>query len=252
MKTFLYILLLLIQVPVESYTQDVIAMQKEAEHLEATSQEEAFKKYQEILKLQPVNMNALCKSSELCNAIGHRQPEKSSQMSYYRAARKYAEIALRLNATNAEANFVMAMAMGRIALISSGRQKVEAVNDIRKYAEIAIKYDPNNFKAYHVLGKWHYEVSDLSGFERGAAKLLYGGLPPASITESIRYYEKSRSLSPDLTLNYLELARAYNRNNQKDKALELLAKLATMPVKTQDDPRVKEEGRKLQLQLQAK
>jgi hypothetical protein len=77
-------------------------------------------------------------------------------------------------------------------------------------------------------------------------------LPPASLAESIRYYEKSRSLSPDLTLNYLELARAYNRNNQKDKAFELLTKLAALPNKTQDDPRVKEEGRKLQIQLQSK
>jgi len=244
-KSFLYILYCFLLWPAENFAQDINALQKEAEQLEPTNQEEAFRKYQEILKIQPINVMALCKSSELCSSIGHRQPAKASQASYYRAARKYAEIALRLSPNNSEANFAMAVAMGRMALISSGKQKIEAVNDIKKYAELAIKADPNNFKAYHVLGKWHYEVSDLSGFERGAAKMLYGGLPAASIQESIRFYEKSKSLNPEFALNYLELAKAYRRNNQNDKAKELLIKLASIPVKTQDDPRVKEEGKQL-------
>jgi tetratricopeptide (TPR) repeat protein len=244
-KNVLYILLCFLLLPVENFAQDIAALQKEAERLETTSQEDAFKKYQEILKIQPINVHALCKSSEMCSSIGHRQTAKASQLSYYRAARRYAEVALKLNPDNSEANFTMAMAMGRMALISTGRQRVEAVNDIKKYAELAIKADPNNYKAYHVLGKWHYEVSDLSGFERGAAKMLYGGLPPASIKESISYFEKSRMLSPDFTLNYLELARAYYRDNQKDKAVDMLNKLAAIPVKTQDDPRVKELGKEL-------
>lgn len=249
MKSFVYILFYLFLLPAENFAQDINALQKEAERLEATSQEEAFKKYQEILTIQPVNLNALCKASELCSFIGNRQATKSAKLSYFRAARRYAEVALRINPNSSEANFVMAVAMGRTALISSGREKIEAVNDIKKYAELSIKANPNNFKPYHVLGKWHYEVSDLSSIERGAAKMLYGGLPPASIKESIMYYEKSRSLNPDFALNYLELAKAYHRNKQDDKAKELLTKLATMPVRTQDDPRVKEEGKQLLQQL---
>jgi tetratricopeptide (TPR) repeat protein len=248
-KGVLYIFLCFLLSPVENFAQDIAALQKEAEQLEITSQEEAFKKYQEILKIQPININALCKSSELCSSIGHRQATKPNQASYYRAARKYAEIALRLNPNHSEANFAMAMATGRMAQISSGKQKIEAVNDIKKYAELCVKADPNNFKGYHVLGKWHYEVSDLSGIERGAAKMLYGGLPAASIQDAIRYYEKSRSLNPGFALNYLELAKAYHRSKQDDKAVDMLNKLATMPVKTQDDTRVKEQGKKLLKEL---
>jgi tetratricopeptide (TPR) repeat protein len=226
--------------------QGVSLLQKEAEKLEATSQEAAFKKYQEILKFDPINSNALCKSSEMCSLIGHRQVKKEDKVSYFRAARKFAEIALKINPNNAEANFAMAVSMGRMALISNGKQKIEAVNDIKKYAELAIKSDPSNFKAYHVLGRWHYEVSNLSVVERTAAKILYGGLPPASLKEAIAYYEKSMLLSPTFALNHLELAKAYNRNKQRDKAVALLKKILAMPNTQQDDARVKEEAKKMQ------
>jgi tetratricopeptide (TPR) repeat protein len=245
-KTLLYLFLVLLSIPAENFGQDIAAMQKDAERLEVTNQEEAFKRYQDILKVQPLNVNALCKCSELCSTIGHRQATKTAQVNYFKAGRHFAQIALRLEPNNSEANFAMCLAMGRIALISSGREKVEAVNEIKRYAEISLKNDPNNFKPYHALGKWHYEVSNLNGIERTAARLLYGGLPPASLQQSIFYYEKSRQLNPDFNLNYLELARCYHRNNQDPKAVEMLNKLMAMPVKTQDDIRVKEEAAKLQ------
>ena len=246
MKRLVYIFFLFcLSVPVKNIGQDITALQKEAERLETTNEEEAFRTYQEILHLQPVNINALCKSSELCSTIGHRQTAKTAQINYFKAGRRFAEAALHLQPNNSEANFAMALAMGRIALISSGREKIEAVAEIKRYAEISVKSDPNNFKPYHALGKWHYEVSDLNGLERTAAKLLYGGLPPASLAEATAYYEKSRELNPDFTLNYLELARCYHRSNQNPKALDMLRRLLSMNFKTQDDLRVKEEGKKL-------
>jgi tetratricopeptide (TPR) repeat protein len=248
MKQLAHIILLLVM-PAHIFAQDITALQKEAERLEPSSQEEAFKRYQEILRLQPVNLNALCKSSELCSAIGHRQAAKTAQVNYFKAARRFAEAALRVNPANSEANFAMAFAMGRISLISSGREKIDAVLEIKRYAELSIKSDPTNYKPYHVMGKWHYEVSNLNAFERTLARLLYGGLPPASLAESIAFYEKSRALNPEFTLNYLELARAYHRNDQNARALEMLNRLMAMPLKTQDDARVREEGRKLMKEM---
>lgn len=244
-KLFYSILIFFLSAPFLANAQDIASLQKDAEKLEITNQELAFKKYQEILSIQPININALCKSSELCSSIGHRQTNNPSKIDYFRAARHFADLALRVNPTNSEANFVMAIAVGRMAMVLGGRKKIEAVNEIKKYAELSIKYDPNNFKPYHVLGKWHYEVSTLSGFERTAAKIFYGGLPPASMKMAIYYYDKSRQLKPEFALNYLELAKAYNQDGQRKKAIEYLTKLMTIPNSTEDDPRVKEEGKKL-------
>ena len=219
---------------------------KEADHLEVLKKEnDAYKKYLEVLKIYPGHLPALCKASELCSLIGNRQPEKSSQLAYFREARRYAETALRITPSHPDANFVMSMAMGRMALVLSGREKIAAVNDIKKYAELAIRYDPKNFKAYHVLGKWHFEVSSLNSFEKIAVKLLFGGMPPSSFSESIKCYEKSRLLKPDFILNYLEIAKAFHKNDQDDKAIEVLKKLQLMPAKMADDPGIKTEGLEL-------
>lgn len=236
--------------PFYSVAQDVSTLSREAEKLESSFHEyDALQKYKEVLRHQPTNLNALCRASDLCSRIGHREESKAKRADYYKAARTYAEVALKVNPQSAEANFVMAVAMGRMAMISSGKEKVQYVNEIRRYAETTLKYDPNSFKAYHVLGKWNYEVSNLSPVERALAKLLFGGMPKASLQDAIRYYEKSKSLESSFALNYLELAKAYHRNHQDDKAKELLKKLETLPNKIEDDARIKQEGKELLKEL---
>ena len=244
MKTLLGSLLLYL-VPFLCVAQDITALQKDAEKLEPSSEENAFLKYQEILKLQPANLPALCKSSELCSSIGRRKPSKDQKLVYFKAAQNFAGKALHVNPNSSEANFVMSIAMGRMALVLGGKEKIAAVDQIKKYAELSIKCDPNNYKPYHVLGRWHYEVSDLSGFERTFAKLFYGGVPPATLKEAIYNYEKCRSLVPDLKVNYMELAKCYNRNNEKQKALDYLRKAIGMPNKMQDDTRITEDAKEL-------
>ena len=237
--------LLLYLVPFLCIAQDISALQKEAERLEPASEENAFLKYQEILKLQPGNMTALCKSSELCSSIGRRRATKEQKLVYFKAAQKFAGQALHVNPNSSEANFVMSIAMGRMALVLGGREKIAAVDQIKKYAELSIKCDPGNYKPYHVLGRWHYEVSNLSGFERTFAKLFYGGVPPATLKEAIYNYEKSRSLVPELKVNYMELAKCYYRNSEKQKALDYLRKTIAMPNKMQDDTRIQEDAKEL-------
>jgi tetratricopeptide (TPR) repeat protein len=241
-RFFLFILIL----PFENFAQDASILLKEAQQYELQMNENAaFQKYSECLRLQPNNLVVLCKCSELCSRIGNRQTEKAKKIDYFKAARTYANAALRMNPTSSEANFVMAFALGRLTLISSGKEKIGAVKEIQYYAEASIKGDSNNFKPYHVLGKWNYEVSDLSLTERSLAKWFYGGLPPASLQKAIEYYEKCLSLSPNFLLNYLELGKAYYRNGERKKAVALLTRMLTLPNRMADDSRIKEEGRQL-------
>lgn len=226
--------------------QDVAGLVKEADRLESLPNETgAFNKFREVLKIQPTHLYALVKCSELCSRIGKRQPNKTSMNDYYNAAKIYAETALKLNPASSDANCVMSIAMGRIALSKSGKEKITAAKEIKRYAELAIKYDANNFRAWHVLGKWHYEVSNLNGLERAAAKVFFGGVPAASIKESISAYEKVRALDPAFVVNYLELARAYKRNDEKAKAIAQLKALQLLPNKTEDDVPAKQEAKEL-------
>ena len=242
-RTFLFILIIL---PFENFAQDPNGLLKDAQQFELQLNENAaLQKYTEYLRLQPNNLPVLCKCSELCSRIGNRQSDKPKKVDYFRAARTYANAALRMNPNSSEANFVMAFALGRLTLIASGKERIGAVKEIQYYAEASIKDDSNNFKPYHVLGKWNYEVSDLSLTERSLAKWFYGGLPPASLQKAIENYEKCLRLSPNFLLNYLELAKAYYRHGDRKKATDLLSKMMTLPVRMVDDQRIKEEGRQL-------
>lgn len=241
---------LMLTLPIKATSQDAVALLREAERLEHGFREaEALQKYKEVLRQQPNNLTALCKSSDLSSRIGHRQTNKQLQADYYRAAKSYADAALRANPHSAEANFVMSVAMGRMAMLTGGKEKIQYVSEIKRYAEATLKYDPNNFKAYHVLGKWHYEVSNLNAFERTLARVLFGGLPKASLRDAIAYYEKSRSLEPAFSINYLELAKAYRRNHEEKKAIDMLTRLQTIPNKIEDDTRIKKEGKELLKEL---
>jgi tetratricopeptide (TPR) repeat protein len=187
----------------------------------------------------------LYKCSELNCTIGNRQQDKKAKMEYFNAAKLYAERAMQQNPNDADANFVMAMVMARIALVSSGKEKVQHVKDIKKYADAAIASDPNHYKALHVLGIWNMEVAALNVAEKAALKLIYGGLPSASVPAGIDYFEQSRKSNPNFILNYLELAKAYKINGQSDKAIEVLNRMLKLPPKTADDNDYKAEGRKL-------
>ena len=171
------------------------ALIKEGDRQEASMNEAAaYQIFLSVLKLQPVNIYALNKCSELMQQ--DRQNGKAiskSRDDYYQAAKTYASIALKLNPINGEANCVMAIALGRISLSKSGKEKIQFAREIKKHIDVAIKNDPNNFKAWHVLGRWHYELSTLSMIERAAVKVFYGGVPIASIKESIRAFEKAKS-----------------------------------------------------------
>ena len=139
----------------------------------------------------------------------------------------------------------MAIALGRSSFNKGGKEKIETAKEIKRYVDLAIKNDPRNFKAWHVLGRWNYELSTLNMIERTAAKILYGTLPAASLKDAIIAFEKSNSITGGFILNYFELAKAYNKDDQTNKAIITLNKMMLLPNHTEDDVSIKADGRKL-------
>jgi tetratricopeptide (TPR) repeat protein len=238
--------LLFIIISTNSFSQDINAIIKEADRLEAVADERAaFLKFKEVLKLQPNNLHALARAAELCSSIGNRETNTKVRDDYFNVALIYAKTAYKLYPESDAANVSMAIALGRIILLKSGKEKIVYVKELKSYSEKAIAVNPNNFRAWHILGKWHYEVSNLSAFERTAAKIFYGALPASSLANSITCYEKAKALNNNFALNYLELAKAYKRNGEKAKAITQLNYLLTLPNKVQDDEKIKGEARGL-------
>jgi tetratricopeptide (TPR) repeat protein len=238
--------LLLIGFPCLLFSQDINQLLKEAQQQESLMHEnEAFLKYAQLVRLDPANLTALWKCSELCSRIGARQDSKEKMKTYFLAAKNYASAALSVNTSSSEANCAMAFALGRISKVSTTKERVILARDVKFYVDKAIRLDPSNFRAYHILGRWNYDVSDLNMAERSFARLFYGKLPNASLDDAVSDFEKSRSLYPGFILNYYELARSYHRMGEDKKAVAYLRTLLTMKDVIYDDARVKVIARQL-------
>ena len=220
--------------------------------LSQMKEEEALEKYKAALKSDPNNYEAAHGASLMCSRIGNRQTDDQKKREYFVVAKQYAVKSLKLNPTDAESNFVMAVAMGRMALISGSKDKVAASRDIKNYADLAVKYNPNHAGAWHVLGKWNYEVANLNFMERAAANSLFGGLPEgADVNRAIECYTKAIALDGNDILFYLDLAKAYDNIDKQDKAIETLKIALVLKPRFEDDANYLKQCKALLDELQA-
>jgi tetratricopeptide (TPR) repeat protein len=216
--------------------QDVEAMVKEANRLEDIPNEmAAYNKLKEVLMAKPNHLYALSKASELCSRIGTRETLASNRDKWYAQALLYANRAITVSPRNDNALVSMAMILGKASLTKSGKEKLKSAREIKRCVDVALQTNPNNYLAWHILGRWNYEISNISTFERAGAKLFYGGVPDGSLKNAIMYFEKSKTLMPLFILNYVELAKAYHKDGQKQKAIGLLKTLQAFPINTEDD-----------------
>ncbi len=211
----------------------------------AYNEEAALVKFNAALKIDPNNFDAVWNASYCTAILGNRQATSSEQADWFKRADELADQALQLNSTSTDANYVKALAVGRLALISDTRTKIELSRDVKTFSELAIKYDKGNEKAWHTLGRWHYEVKELGATKMVLIKLIYGGLPKASYESAVECFKKAISLKPDYILYYLDLAHAYDELNEDEKAILILNKALALSPESPDDPGRLEECRQL-------
>lgn len=227
--------------------QDINVLLKEADNLEKQLKEpEALDRYKQVLLQNPVQLKALVKAAELNVALGNRQTDKTSKRLYYETALSFANRAFMADSNQADASYAMSMASGKMTDVETENRKIVAyVKDVKKYADRALSINPNHARANYTLGKWHYEMANLSGVKKMAVKLFYGGLPEGNLDDAIMYMEKCRSLEPYFVSNYLDLAKAYKDNRRPAQAIEVLNRLVKLPTRSTDDIANKAEGAKL-------
>lgn len=228
------------------YAQTADDMATEGDQLvKSLKEEDAYQKYKAALVVQPDNLHALIQCSYMSSRIGNRQADKNKARDYFTEAQDLAGRALKVDSNSADAYVAMAIAEGRLALGESARKKVEYGRDVKNYCDKAIKLDPKNYRAYYLLGLWNVQAARMSGVERATARVLYGGMPDASIKTALACFEKCRSVNPNFILNYLDMAKIYKDDDQTDKSIYTLQTLVKLPVQTEDDPAIKAEGRKM-------
>jgi len=205
--------------------------------------------FKKAIKLDKKNDAAYAGASLMYSRIGNRQKAKATKTKFFKAAKAHALVAVKLKPNSSFNNYTVAVAMGRMALISGSKAKVAASRDIKKYADKAVKLNPKNYQAWNVLGKWNFAVSNLNFAERAAANMLFGGLPEGDINKAIKAFEKCKALNPKYVLNYLDLGKAYEQVNKKALAKKMIQKGLALPSLLLDDAAHKKEMKAFQSNL---
>lgn len=167
-----------------------------------------------------------------------------------RKALDYAHQAVKYDPGNANARLSLAICCGKAAFLESARQRIEMSRLIRGEAEAAILLDPKLDYAWHVLGRWNYELANFNTALRFLAEAIYGKFPDASNERAAECFEKAIAIQPDRVIHHVELGRTYAALGWKQKALAELKIGLRLPSREKEDNESKDRARKALAALQ--
>lgn len=170
-------------------------------------------------------------------------PDSESRKQAVERALDYSQRAVTLDPANPEGVLSLAVCYGKLALYSGTREKVELSRLVRQETERALALDSDYSWAHHLLGRWHYEVSELGSVARFVVRLIYGGLPDASTADAVRHLERAVQLAPDQLQHRLELGFAYLAHGETEKARAAFEAGLAMPSREKHDEPAKQRAR---------
>ena len=206
---------------------------------------QALTHYLAAEKLQPDNADLLV---YIARQYRHLMADTSSTSEKLRLggiALQYGQRAAKLAPKNSDAQLSTAISYGKMLPYQSSKEQVQCSKLIKEGAERAIKLNPRNDLAWHIIGRWHRNVADISGIKKALASLIYESLPEATNEAAIASLEKAVSINPNRLMHYIELGRAHAQAGNKDDARKYLAKGLKMPSVEKDDAEAKVTGQAL-------
>jgi len=212
----------------------------EAKNYDLTFKEEqALKKYKEILNIAPDNIAALCGASINSVRIGNREKNEEKKKVLFADGLTFAQKAIGINSQYDEANFCMAAALGRKAESLGAKERLSMAKEIKKYADKCVQLNSNHAGGHHIIGRWHHRFSNLSFFEKAAANTLFGGIPQeVSESKGLYHLKKAVDLKPDFILYFYDYAVALNDADNENEAITILKKALALKQQTSDDPSI--------------
>jgi len=200
----------------------------------------------EVEKLAPDNSKVLQKIARQYSDSTVDTDDEDAQRRLLDKALEYSQRATDIDPEDPVNLLSLAITQGKMATLEGNKAKVEAARVIKANARVikanareAIALDPSYAWAHHVLGRWHREVDELGSIARFFTKILYGGLPEASIEDAVYHLEKAAELEPENLNHHLELGFAYAAAGEKDRARERLIRGLQMPSREKHDEAAK-------------
>ncbi|MFA4839828.1 MAG: hypothetical protein WC703_10180 [Candidatus Neomarinimicrobiota bacterium] len=219
----------------------------EAEKLhEANNYSGNMAKLKEAEKLDKDNPEVLWKIARAYFDFADQDPENLDvQKKNLYPGFEYAKRCVELAPNVAGGHQYYAILIGRIGEIEGTKQKIKNSYPLREHTMKAIELDPKNDGNYHVMGRWHYALADLSWAERKIASLIYAKPPAASFEEAAKFFQKAHDLKADDIRHLLWLGKTYIKLDQNDLAKKALNNALKINAESGSDKAMQTEARDL-------
>jgi tetratricopeptide (TPR) repeat protein len=206
---------------------------------------EALKCYLPAEKLEPKNVDILLRIARQYRHLLADAATKEEKVRLGKIALNYSQRAAALAPDEAEAQLSVAISYGKLVPFLGKKEQVETSPRIKSAVDKTLRLDPQNDLAWHILGRWHRNLAEISGLKRVVASALYGGLPKGSLAEAESALRKAIALNPDRLIHYIELGRIYANMGRKADARKYIEKGLAMPEVEKDDAEMKARGREV-------
>ena len=200
---------------------------------------ESIERYRSACLLDSNSFEAFWKLGRSLNLKGETA-EKDSQLVIFEESRDAETRALALNEGDADAHFQLARALGKIALFKGVFKSASLAKQVRKECLRALEIDSLHDGAWHVLGRWHREVSKKPKILR-----IPMGLGAASKDDALAFMQKALEINPENINHHLEMGNTYRRFKMKDEARGEYARCLEITPQSPLDEKYRDEAKKM-------
>lgn len=190
--------------------------------------------YETAKKQDSTKCSLLLKLSDAYFYGAYVKPEEKQEF-FYEKAYRILEKARQLDSTNAGVFARMGQVTGQLALFRGGKEKVKLGLKIKFYADTALYYDPNHPIGNAVMGIWHYQLANLSFFERFFGGIIFGNIPDGSNDTAAVYLKKAVDLWPHMIYYRYAYAKVLWELDKDDEAKKQLQTALSLPLFIEGD-----------------
>lgn len=155
------------------------------------------------------------------NTYSDKKPlSKKDRLSLFEKALEASRKSIQLDSLNLFSYEYMSIGFAGKLSLSSYRQQAILADSVRIYAEKAIEVNPENDNAFHILGRWNYEVANLNWLIKLFSEFFIGVVPEGSYEKAFTYFKKATEINDYpvhhywLGLNYLKMGNKEEAKNE--------------------------------------
>ena len=193
--------------------------------------------------LHPNNVDILWRIARAHFEIADQTDNINIHKKHFYPGFKAVESAVRINPNSSKANHWYAVLVGKIGMLEGTEQKIKNSYEVEKYALKAIELDPSYDGTYHVMGRWHYELANLSWFERKIAEWVYTTPPNGGYEQAIFFFQKAINVKDDEIRHYFWLAKTYLKMSANKEAEKIFKKILTLTPFDNSDVNMQSESK---------